>query len=99
VKFCGAFELALRGHDETDSSENPGNFRGLVDFVASLDNVLEEHLKTAIVFKGTSKTARLYVVHGEELYYGRSEERQFCRHSSRRDDAHFHPLSAGACAV
>ena len=55
VKFCGAFELALRGHDETDSSENPSIFRGLVDFVASLDNVLEEHLKTATVFKGTSK--------------------------------------------
>ncbi|KAM4567259.1 zinc finger MYM-type protein 1-like isoform 2-T3 [Odontesthes bonariensis] len=55
VKFCGAFELALRGHDETDSSENPGIFQGLVDFVASLDNLLEEHLKTATVFKGTSK--------------------------------------------
>lgn len=58
VKFCGAFELALRGHDETDSSDNPGIFRGLVDFVASLDNVLEEHLKTATVFKGTSKTVQ-----------------------------------------
>lgn len=58
VKFCGAFELALRGHDETDSSHNPGIFRGLVDFVASLDNVLEEHLKTANVFKGTSKTVQ-----------------------------------------
>ncbi len=58
VKFCGAFELALRGHDKTDSSDNPGIFRGLVDFVASLDNVLEEHLKTATVFKGTSKTVQ-----------------------------------------
>ncbi len=58
VKFCGAFELALRGHDETDSSDNPGIFRGLVDFVASLDNVLEEHLKTTTVFKGTSKTVQ-----------------------------------------
>ncbi len=34
VKFCGAFELALRGHDESKSSDNPGIFRGLVDFVA-----------------------------------------------------------------
>ena len=58
VKFCGAFELALRGHDETDSSLNPGVFRRLVDFVASLDTVLEEHLKTAAVFKGTSKTVQ-----------------------------------------
>ncbi|KAJ3581611.1 hypothetical protein NHX12_016456 [Muraenolepis orangiensis] len=32
--------------------------RGLVDFVSSLDTVLEEHLKTATVFKGTSKTVQ-----------------------------------------
>ena len=51
MKFCGAFELALCGHDETDSSVNPGIFRGLVDFVSSLHTVLEEHLKTATVFK------------------------------------------------
>ncbi|XP_071371303.1 zinc finger MYM-type protein 1-like [Centroberyx affinis] len=58
VKFCGAFELALRGHNETESSDNPGVFRGLVDLVASLDSVLDEHLKTATVFKGTSKTVQ-----------------------------------------
>ncbi|XP_030575216.1 uncharacterized protein LOC115772910 isoform X2 [Archocentrus centrarchus] len=58
VKFCGAFELALRGHDESKSSENPGIFRGLVDFVASLDGVLKEHLENATVFKGTSKTVQ-----------------------------------------
>ena len=28
VKFCGSFELALRGHDETPESLNPGVFRG-----------------------------------------------------------------------
>ena len=27
------------------SSDNPRIFRGLVDFVASLDNALEEHLE------------------------------------------------------
>ena len=58
VKFCGAFEIALRGHDESESSENPGVFRGLVDLVASLDAVLQEHLQTATVFKGTSKTVQ-----------------------------------------
>ena len=57
-KFCGAFEIALRGHDESESSENPGVFRGLVDLVASLDAVLQEHLQTATVFKGTSKTVQ-----------------------------------------
>ncbi|XP_075965760.1 histone-lysine N-methyltransferase SETDB1-B isoform X3 [Anarhichas minor] len=58
VKFCGAFELALRGHHETDSSDNPGVFRGLVDCVASLDGMLQEHHKTASVFKGTSNTVQ-----------------------------------------
>ncbi|KAK0131414.1 Zinc finger MYM-type protein 1 [Merluccius polli] len=58
VKFCGAFEVALRGHDESESSDNPGIFRGLVDFVASLDHALKEHLENATVFKGTSKTVQ-----------------------------------------
>lgn len=58
VKFCGASELALRGHDESETSENPGIFRGLVDFVASLDGVLKEHLENTTVFKGTSKTVQ-----------------------------------------
>ena len=49
--------MALRGHDETASSNNPGIFSG-GDLVASLDGVLEEHLKTATVFKGTSKTVQ-----------------------------------------
>ena len=56
IRFCGAFELALRGHDETESSQNPGIFRGLVDLMAELDNALAEHLANATVFKGTSKT-------------------------------------------
>ncbi|XP_056089373.1 zinc finger MYM-type protein 1-like [Rhinichthys klamathensis goyatoka] len=56
VKFCGAFELALRGHDETEASENPGIFRGLVNFASSLDAALKEHLEGATVFRGTSKT-------------------------------------------
>lgn len=58
VKFCGAFELALHGQDESESSDNPGIFCGLVDFVASLDNALKEHLENATVFKVTSKTVQ-----------------------------------------
>lgn len=58
VKFCGAFELAMRGHDETDSSDNAGIFRGLVDLMASIDRDLREHLENATVFKGTSKTVQ-----------------------------------------
>lgn len=58
VKFCGVFELALRGKDETEGSTNPGIFLGLVNFVAQLDEVFDEHLKNAKVFKGTSKTVQ-----------------------------------------
>ena len=56
IRFCGSFELALRGHDEALESSNPGIFRGLIDFSAELDILLKNHLETATVFKGTSKT-------------------------------------------
>ncbi|CAH2002855.1 unnamed protein product [Acanthoscelides obtectus] len=52
IKFCGAFELALRGHDGT---QNPGIFRGLINFSAELDTTLSEHIKNASIFKETSK--------------------------------------------
>ena len=55
IKFCGEFELALRGHDETLESQNPGIFRGLIDFTSTLDTLVREHMNTATVFKGTSK--------------------------------------------
>ena len=55
VKCCGAFELALRGHDdESDASET---HRGLVDLIASVDRELEVHLGNAAVFRGASLTA------------------------------------------
>ena len=37
IKFCGEFELALRGHDETLESRNLGIFRGLIKFTSALD--------------------------------------------------------------
>jgi hypothetical protein len=45
VKFCGAFELALLGHDETENSEMPGIFLGLVDLVSSVDSAMKEHIE------------------------------------------------------
>ncbi len=39
-------------------TDNPGVFLGLINFTASLDSVLSEHLETATVFKGTSKTVQ-----------------------------------------
>lgn len=56
IKFCGAFELALRGHDESEFSENPGVFRGLINFVAELDSIFKDHLEHSKSFKGVSKT-------------------------------------------
>ena len=56
IEFCGAFELALRGHDEKSISDNPSIYLGLINFAAELDSVLAIHLKDAKVFKGTSKT-------------------------------------------
>ena len=55
VKFCGKFELPLRGHSETEESENPGVFLGLIDFACQLDTSLQTHFTNATVFKGTSK--------------------------------------------
>lgn len=56
IRFCGAFELALRGHDEKCDSENPGIFLGLINFTSEIDIILQTHLNDATVFKGTSKT-------------------------------------------
>jgi hypothetical protein len=50
--------LALRGHDETENSENPGIFIGLVDLVSSIDSAVKEHIQSSSVIKGTSKTVQ-----------------------------------------
>ena len=78
IKFCGTFDLALRGHNETLTSDNPGIFLGLVNFVAALYSVLSKHLESATVFKGTSKTVQ--TVAG---YY----VQDFAEHTSERDRA------------
>lgn len=45
VKISGVVELAPCGRDENERSEDPGVFRGPVDFVASLDAAAHEHLQ------------------------------------------------------
>lgn len=55
IKFCGAFELALRGHNEKSDSVNPGIFRGLINFSSELDDKLKIHIEKSTVFKGLSK--------------------------------------------
>nr|CAI5842015.1 unnamed protein product [Callosobruchus analis] len=56
IKFCGAFALALRAHDETSELDNPGIYVGLANFTAEIDALLAIHMKGPQVFKGTSKT-------------------------------------------
>lgn len=59
IKFCGCFELALRGHDESSDSGNPGIFRGLVNLIAEVDAELKTHLSQLqkhAAFSGLSKT-------------------------------------------
>jgi hypothetical protein len=55
IKFCGAFELALRGHDEGVESNNPGIFRGLINLIAEVDDILKLHIDQSknTVFTGT----------------------------------------------
>ena len=58
IKFCGKFELPLRGHDESTGSANPGVFRGLVDLVCEFDSALKWHMESNVLFKGISKTTK-----------------------------------------
>jgi hypothetical protein len=55
IKFCGAFELALRGHDEGVESNNSGIFRGLINLIAEVDDILKLHIDQSknTVFTGT----------------------------------------------
>nr|CAI5824165.1 unnamed protein product [Callosobruchus analis] len=55
IKFCGAFELSLRAHDETSTSDNPSIYVGLVNLTAEIDALPAIHRKGSQVFKGISK--------------------------------------------
>nr|CAI5869761.1 unnamed protein product [Callosobruchus analis] len=55
LKFCGNFEMALRVHDETSASDNPGIYVGQVNFTAVIDALLATHMRGSQVFKGISK--------------------------------------------
>jgi hypothetical protein len=50
VKFCGNYELPLRGHDEKISSKNQVVFRGLINLCLDLDPSLQEHFQKSTVF-------------------------------------------------
>lgn len=44
IMFLAKQNLALRGHDESENSDNKGNFLELVELVAKYDQVLYKHL-------------------------------------------------------
>ena len=59
IKFCGEFELLLRGHDERVDSTNPGVFRGLLDLTSNLDSSFKSHFETATLLKVHQKQYKM----------------------------------------
>lgn len=52
--FLAQQELAFRGHDESDSSVNRGNYVELIYLMAQRDELLKTHLATSTIFTGLS---------------------------------------------
>lgn len=55
LKFCGGHNLALRGHDERESSSNRGIFLDMVTYTRSIDVAFDDYLKNNQIAKNTSK--------------------------------------------
>ena len=45
ILLCARQEIALRGHDETEESLNPGNFRALLTFIGNHDQIVRKRIK------------------------------------------------------
>ncbi|KAI6656258.1 Zinc finger MYM-type protein 1-like [Oopsacas minuta] len=45
ILLCARHEIALRGHDETRESLNPGNFRSLLTFIGNHDQIVGKRIK------------------------------------------------------
>src|SRR5436190_5107858 len=54
ICFLAKQELSFRGHNEQKDSLNKGNYLEILELLRSYDPVLDNHLKNAIVFRGTS---------------------------------------------
>lgn len=61
IKFCGAFELALRGHDESADSNNPGVFKVLPNFSAKLEASLRDYI-FCWLFNNAVSTTELFSI-------------------------------------
>lgn len=53
-----AFGLAVRGHNITESSENPGIFRGLINFVCEFDSRFQEYIGRNSVLRAFLKQTK-----------------------------------------
>jgi len=56
IKFCGKFELPIRGHDESSTSLNSGVFHGLLDFITQFDQSFKSPFESDSDFNGISET-------------------------------------------
>ncbi|KAL4083837.1 hypothetical protein QTP88_029153 [Uroleucon formosanum] len=54
VCFLAIHELPFRGHNERVNSFNQGNFLGCLNLLSSYDSILNVHLETSKIFRGTS---------------------------------------------
>ncbi|KAL7634777.1 UNVERIFIED_CONTAM: hypothetical protein RMT77_015154 [Armadillidium vulgare] len=54
VVFLGCQELSFRGHNESNTSKNRGNYLELVNLISQYDEKLANHLSSATVFSGLS---------------------------------------------
>ena len=54
VCYLGSQELAFRGNDESENSDNKGNYIELLKLIGKYDSKLNGHLSFAQCFKGTS---------------------------------------------
>ena len=45
ILLCARQEIALRGHDETEESLNPGNFRSSLTFIENHNQIVGKHIK------------------------------------------------------
>ena len=54
VPFLAEQELPLRGHEESESSLNKGNYVELLNLFREYDPLLDKHLESSALFKGTS---------------------------------------------
>ena len=54
VCFLGKQELGFRGHNESSSSINRGNYVEILNLIAEYDPILRTHLEMSTVFKGVS---------------------------------------------